>query len=344
MTKMRNINELINERAKMYNEKVFLISPEEGTLTYRDLDINVKGVMKFLINLNIKKGDNIAIFMHNGIDFVKSFLGIISIGAIVIPINIRLREMDIKFLLKDSETKIVIADLSINEEMERVAKYLNIKIINKDEIIKNELDIEEDFNILKDDVAVILYTSGTTGDPKGVMLTHNNLITSAKNVIVGHELTENDVSLCVLPLYHISAEVLSLITPLCSGGSVIMPNKFSATNFWEIASKYKATWVQVVPTILAILLAKGLYEKNLDLSNLKFGRSASGPLSIDLNKRFEEIFKIPILETYGLTESTSQVVTNPRDLSKRKYGSVGIPVGCKLKIIDENGKEVKPFQ
>jgi acyl-CoA synthetase (AMP-forming)/AMP-acid ligase II len=185
---------------------------------------------------------------------------------------------------------------------------------------------------------VLIYTSGTTGVPKGALLSHKNVIAGGKNTALAHEITSDDVSFCVLPLYHINAEMVSISSALVSNSCVVIVSKFSVSNFWQIIDKYQCTWFSVVPTIINYLLNENFDITSLDLNNLRFGRSASAPLSPEVHKKFEKIFNIKIIETMGLTETSAQILSNPVD--KCKHGSAGIAYGNEIRIIDAQGNYV----
>ena len=157
------------------------------------------------------------------------------------------------------------------------------------------------------------------------MLSHQNVISGGRNTVLAHEIAPNDVSFCVLPLYHINAEMVSISSALVSNSCVVIVSKFSVSNFWQILEKYQCTWFSVVPTIINYLLNDNFDVSKLNLSSIRFGRSASAPLSPEVHKKFEEVFKVNIVETMGLTETAAQILSNPLD--RRKYGSAGIAYG-----------------
>ncbi|GAH65617.1 unnamed protein product, partial [marine sediment metagenome] len=199
--------------------------------------------------------------------------------------------------------------------------------------------------ISSEDEAELLYTTGTTGRPKGVLLTHSNLLSEAQFIVAGHRFTESDRGLCLLPFFHINGQVVNLLSGLLSGGSIILPRRFSAGAFWSILADCEATWFNAVPTIYSILLNRPKEEaEHLDLSRVQFGRSASAPLPVSVQKAFEEKFHIPIIETYGISETASQVTTNPREINERKLGSVGKAQGCEVKIVNKEGQELPTGQ
>ena len=188
------------------------------------------------------------------------------------------------------------------------------------------------------DVALLMYTSGTTGTPKGVLLTHRNLIANARNISAEHRLTPDDRVLASLPLYHINGLVVTLLAPLFHGGSAVLCSRFSARTFWRDVALHACTWINVVPTIVAYLL-NAEEACTYDLSALKFCRSASAALPADHHRAFEARFGIGIIETMGMTETAAPVFSNPYEMSRRRVGSIGLPSGGEARVIDREGRE-----
>jgi len=174
------------------------------------------------------------------------------------------------------------------------------------------------------------------------MLSHENILAGGKNVQISHELKSKDKALCVLPLYHINGLIVTVIGPLVSQSSLVICEKFSTTNFWKYISKFKCTWFSVVPTIISSLLNKYSYDEinSLDLSFVRFGRSASAALAPETHKNFEQKFKIKMIETMGLTETCAPILSNPLPPKKNKYGSPGISYGNEVIIVDSKFKEI----
>jgi len=191
----------------------------------------------------------------------------------------------------------------------------------------------------QDDIALVLHTSGTTGRPKAVPLTHKNLTTTMKNIKATYELTPDDRTLLVMPLFHVHGLLSGFLAPLYSGGSVIVPIKFSASEFWGDFITYKANWYTAVPTIHQILLKNPPPQVK---PNIRFIRSCSSPLSPTTFHLLEKTYNAPVLEAYAMTEASHQMTSNPLPKNgKRKPGSVGIGQGVEVKILDQEGKEVK---
>lgn len=183
--------------------------------------------------------------------------------------------------------------------------------------------------------ALMMYTSGTTGKPKKVILQHKNLLAAAQFVIQSQQLTDADRTLIVLPLFHINAQVIAMLATLLSGGCVVLPPKFSASHFWPQLQTEKITWVSASPSVISILLANQKAQQNFKLpADLRFLRSASAPLSSELQQRFEKRYQIPIIQGYGMTEAAGQICVNP--LHQPKRGSVGKPFGTKVSLLIDN--------
>ena len=270
-------------------------------------------------------------------------------GLVISPINLMSRPLQLEYVLDHSDTKLVFFTEDQKEKLETAASKIKqgIELILIDNDAETIFSANDDISsyslpeITEGDDALLLYTSGTTGLPKGVVLSHKNMVAGGEYTALAHGLTTEDRALCSLPLYHINGEVVTAITPLVSGGSVVMPHTFSISNFWELISEYACTWFSVVPTIISYLAnATDLEGKGLNVDQLRFGRSASSALPPSLHKAFEKKFRVSIVETMGLTETAAPVFSNPMDPSKRKYGSPGQAVGNLAKIIDAEGNEV----
>lgn len=347
---MRTIRYFVDKRAREHPEKIYTIAPEPGfSLSYLQLKEDSIRLGKHLLKLGLKRGDKISFMLGNGYQTVKIFLGTMYSGIVIAPLNLMSQPSHLEYVLNYSDTKLVFFS---QEHKERLTAALN-KVDRDIKLIEIDIDSKSIFpedhalsDILLPDVteendALLVYTSGTTGLPKGVILSHKNVVTGGQYTAMAHELTPEDRALCSLPLYHINGEVVTAVTPLVSGGSVVMPHKFRTSDFWELISEYGCTWFSVVPTIISYLTSGTDIEgKNLKLDQLRFGRSASSALPPSLHKEFEEKFKVSIVETMGLAETAAPVFSNPMDPSKRKYGSPGLAVGNRAKIIDAAGKEL----
>ncbi len=347
---MRTIRYFVDKRAREHPEKIYTIAPEPGfSLSYLQLKEDSIRLGKHLLKLGLKRGDKISFMLGNGYQTVKIFLGTMYSGIVIAPLNLMSQPSQLEYVLNHSDTKLVFFSQEHKERLTAAVKKADrdIKLIEIDIDSKSIFPEGHDLSdiplpdVTEEDDALLLYTSGTTGLPKGVILSHKNVVAGAQYTAMAHDLTPEDRALCSLPLYHINGEVVTAVTPLVSGGSVVMPHKFRTRDFWELISEYGCTWFSVVPTIISYLTsATDIEGTNLKLGQLRFGRSASSALPPSLHKEFERKFKVSIVETMGLTETAAPVFSNPMDPSKRKYGSPGLAVGNRAKIIDAAGKEL----
>ena len=346
---MRSVRFLVDKQADLQPDKVFVFAPEPKLeLTYGQLKESSIKVGKQLLKMGIKKGDRVSFFMGNGYQTVKIFVGAMYSGLIVAPLNLLAQPSQLSYVLGHAEPRLVFVTELNRERLEAAirdaGKDIRIMVVDKH---AGEIFPDEDLagyelpEVTEDDPALLLYTSGTTGVPKGVILTQKNMAAGGENVTLAHCLQPADRGLVSLALYHINAEIVSIMGPLVSGSSIVVPERFSVTAFWPLMSEYQCTWFSVVPTIVSYLVSGSeIIGKGYDLSRLRFGRSASAPLPPSLQKEFEEKFRCHIVETMGITETAAPIFSNPLDPAKRKIGSPGQPVGCQVKIIDRQGHEV----
>ena len=359
------VRELLEERAGRYGDKTFLIVPEDDrAFSYHDFDLAINRTAQVLHGLGIGHGDKVAILTTNVPEFLFAFFGAMKLGAVAAPINNLLKAAEMQFIMAHAEAKVLLTmprflDLvrSIRDELPDLREVLVAGSAEDEPGTRNFLGLcslapamAPPASIDPDDEAVILYTSGTTGKPKGVLITHANLIADARDVSNWHRLGERDRTICVLPLFHVNGEVLSTMTPLYTGGSVVLPERFSASRFWPDAARYRPNWFSAAPTVLTILLNTPVDRAALDVSSLRFCLCGTAPLPVELHRRFEETFGIMVLEGYGLTETTCRSTFNPhppegagilgRSDRYRKLGSVGLPIGNEVRVFDDADRDV----
>lgn len=351
--RFQSLKELVETAGREKAERIFLVAPEsETTLSFAQYDRAVGNLGMELKAASLQKGDKVAILLSNGLNAAVVILAVMSLGAVAVPLNPKLKPGELRYLLEHVDARYIVTTPEL-EDLSTVFEWEVRRLENTYEPAKRLILIaktvsrfpaekgggEQDFEPLLDDVALILYTSGTTGQPKGVVLTHGNLLANADYVQQAHSLTSHDVALCVLPFFHINGFVVTLITPLAAGMTVIVPEKFSAQNFWKWIQSYRVSWFSAVPTILSILLSRSAPD-SASISSLRFARSASMSLPVAVLREFEARFGVPVIESYGISEAGGQVTANPLPPAKRKPGSVGLPVGNQLRVIDDNGDPV----
>ncbi|MBI3665754.1 MAG: AMP-binding protein, partial [Acidobacteria bacterium] len=192
-------------------------------------------------------------------------------------------------------------------------------------------------------VALVLHTSGTTSRPKRAPLTHANLTVSAKNIAETYKLAPSDVSLCVMPLFHVHGLVGSTLATFYSGGAVAVPPTFNALAFWPLVSAHRVTWYSAVPTIHQMLLARAKEgARPAGAEGLRFIRSCSSALAPAAMTALEARFGAPVIEAYGMTEAAHQMASNPLPPGERRPGSVGRGTGVQIAILDEAGNALEP--
>jgi len=353
-----NLRELVEGQAEKYKDKVFIYWKED-TISYAQLNEFTNKVANFLYHeLGIRKGDKVSVYLPNMLEYVYLYLGIPRIGAVTGPVNALFKAREVQFVVGHSEAKAIITIPPFMEMVNQIKGELpNLKhIIVIGEPVEGTLNFWELMDKAspdpspmieideKEDPAAILYTSGTTGFPKGVLQTHFNIRRNAEMMRDFLKLGDNFRFMLILPLFHVNAQVVTVMGPLVIGASCILTPGFSAQTHWETVAKYKASTFSAVPTILSILLR--MPHENLDLSSLKFVVCGAAPLPIEVMKEFETTFNCKVVEGYGLTEGTCASSVNPLPTEtedRRKIGSIGIPLpGNEMKIVDDNGNDVPP--
>lgn len=251
------------------------------------------------------------------------WLAALMFGHRLIPISPFITDYEFKQVIKQHKPDLIIDQ----ENAADIAKIITQKAQQKT-------------NVKPSDGSIYLSTSGSTGTPKGVVLSTTKIVITAENICEVHMLTDKDRGLTCLPFYHVNAPVVSLITTILSGSTLIIAPKYSTSRFWSWVKKYDPTWISIVPTMVAMLLSTKR-PSFLNKSSLRFIRTASEPLPAENLKRFEAKFKLPVIETYGLTEAASTICANPLPPYKHKPGSVGKPIGVEIKIVANKKQKAK---
>lgn len=322
-----------------------LLAPERPALSYAALRANVMSLAAQLGALGIGRGDRVAIAMGNGPEMAIAFLAAAT-AATAAPLNPKYRAEEFAFYYEDTRAKALIVPAG-EGELARAAMTPGMLLIEATANDDGTLALNTSAPSVAaspalatpDDVAMILHTSGTTSRPKRVPIRHRNLATSATNIIETYKLSPADRALCVMPLFHIHGIVASLLSTLAAGGAVICPPGFDAMKFWAWVDEFKPTWYSAVPTMHQLLLARAERNQALIAANrFRFIRSSSAPLPPVVMERLEAVFGAPVLESYGMTEASHQMASNPLPPAPRKAGSVGLGVGVDVAIMDADGR------
>ena len=319
-----------------------VIIPETNTaVTYESLRSQVTAMAENLAAIGIRRGDRVANVLPNGLPTIVAFLAGAMAGTAA-PLNPAYRYDEFSFYLDDTSAKVLLAPPEGAEDARRAAKQLNIPVFAVDMDEKGHVSIVDAPKGIPvtppsgDDVALVLHTSGSTGRPKRVPLMNKNIAVSCANIAKTYDLKPNDISLCVMPLFHIHGLVASTLSTFMTGGTVVVPNKFNPMSFWRTVREQGVTWYSCVPTIHQLSVAR-LNEKPDGIEKLRFVRSCSSALSPALMEKLETLIQVPVLEAYGMTEASHQMCSNPLPPRARKSSSVGPGTGVKVGIMDEDG-------
>ncbi|HYE85903.1 MAG TPA: acyl--CoA ligase [Vicinamibacterales bacterium] len=330
-----------------------IIVPEQNlTITYAALRDNVTALAESLAAAGIQRGDRIGMAMPNGLACVVSFLAS-SMAGTSAPLNPGYKDEEFQFYLDDTNAKVILLPPDGLDDARSAAQAKGARMLIVDTDANGVVSLRGVSERKKiaapsiDDVALILHTSGSTGRPKRVPLSHKNLSISARNVARSYELSDKDVSLCVMPLFHVHGLVASTLATLATGGTVVVPTKFNPMNFWQTAEAYGATWYSAVPTIHQLLLARVKKDapRPKGAEKLRFIRSCSASLPPQVLHDLEASFGAPVLEAYGMTEAAHQMSSNPLPHhGPHLPGSVGLGTDVQITIADEKGNHLKPYE
>jgi long-chain acyl-CoA synthetase len=339
--------ELIERGASAQPEAIYAVSADDDSqsMTYavlRDACVHIGGS---LAATGLVPGDTVSLVMPNGLQTIRLLLGFMHAGCCVNPVNLLAQPEQMRYVLKHSDCRLVIASPEwaerVGNALVGIGREVRLVVLAADggvEALCQALPRDGSGGAHRlppqpDRTALLMYTSGTTGVPKGVMLTQANLAANAAAIGREHELGANDRVLAVLPLYHINAFAVTMLAPLAHGGSLAIAGRFSAAQFWSQAIGLRCTWLNVVPTIISYLL-EGVAPPRASLARIRFCRSASAALPREQHLAFEAKFGIGIIETMGLTETVAPSFSNPLAAAERKVGSVGRASGGQARVVD----------
>ena len=351
------IHRFVLEQAERTPQAPAIGAPGRIALDYLGLSRQVGSTVERLNGLGLGRGDRVALLVPNGPEAAVAFVAIAA-AVTCAPLNPDLSVRDLEFYLSSLKPKALIVAAGVETPARNVARSLGLAVLELSPLGGAGAGLFELGDpsgaprarrrspVLAgpaepDDLALVLHTSGTTSRPKVVPLTHANLAVSAENIRRSLGLAAADRCLNVMPLFHVHGLVGATLSSLVAGASVFCAPGFAATRFPDWLDKFEPTWYTAVPAIHQVIL--GLAPGRLTRSgSLRFVRSCSSPLSPTTMAELETLFGAPVIEAYGMTEAAHQVATNPLPPGKRKPGSVGLPAGPEVAILDEDGRPVPP--
>ena len=353
-----NLPELLARRVNIMPQKSFLFSEADGRkFSYEEFMRAVNRAARLLASHGAVRGDVVSLLLPNSAEYIIAYFACWQLGAIAGPINSLLKAQEIGFVISDSEAKVLLVHSDFLSTINSVRSELTslktvIQFDDEEKASKEFLEegISHDEKLPEVDIdteaeAIIIYTSGTSGKPKGCLLTHGNLIANARQISQWLGFTKDDRLLTIMPLFHMNAVSVTTMSALYAGGSTVVSPRFSASRFWQIISDYEITSFGSVATMLSMLLTTypdGV-PKGLKTEQLRFAMCGSAPVPAEVMKCFEETFNCLVIEGYGLSESTCRSTFNPPD-ERRRPGSCGKPIGNEMRVVDDDDKEVADGQ
>ena len=341
---MRTLRDAIDAHAAARPDAPCVLAPEpDAVLTYRDLARSADALGAYLAQQGILPGSVVSFMLPNGVAAASVFLGAMYAGYVVSPVNLIAQDTQLAYTLAHSGTRIVFAAPEFIDRLHalrpRDRGEIVLRATDPDRLDLPGMPATGLAALTEETPAMLMYTSGTTGEPKGVLLMHRNMIHAARAVAAAQKLSETDRVFSSLPLYHINGQCVATVAPIVSGGSIVMPHRFSASQWWGLVERYRPTWLNVVPTIIAYLLNGPdlTADQAQACRGVRFGRCASAPLPPEQHRAFEDRFGISVIEAMGLTETASIAFANPVDPSRRKYGSAGLPLGVEARVVASDG-------
>ena len=346
---MANESTLIDLLLANPQRRPLIGSPGLADLSQKDLFDQVRETVRLLNRSGIGRNERVAIVLDNGPEMATCFIGVAA-GAAAAPLNPSYKEDEFAFYMEDCGAKALIVADGAETPARAAADKLNLPIIALHSMrdsaagryyLSGTLTAEAARPGLAeaDDVGLILHTSGTTSRPKLVPLSQRNLANSARNIAATLQFTDADRGLNVMPLFHIHGLVAGILAPLSANGYVSCTMGFNALKFFAWMDEVHPTWYTAVPTMhQAILMRAGHNRRVIEQNPLRFLRSSSSSMPVQIIRELEATFGAPLIEAYGMTEAAHQMASNPLPPLVRKRGTVGIAAGPEVAIMDERGQ------
>jgi long-chain acyl-CoA synthetase len=337
-----NLSNIIFHGARFFPDKAAIVF-ENQSITYKELNDGVDRVASYLRELGIQPNDRVALYCENRPEWIMLYYGIIRCGAVAVCMSSANKSAEMTCLIEDALPACVVTSDRLLENIpdaSQLAINLDIFVIEKDPVLMNlneTLASKEPLNIVEcdaDDTGIILYTGGTTGIPKGAMLTHKNILYTAQNVCYHEGMSPKDKSLCFLPLNHVFANIHITNAVFHAFGTLILHKGFDMDEIVSSIEANGATRLYAVPTVYIRFL--NTPDCHTRLRSVGYAFSAATSMPAEIVRQWKDTFGMDIHEAYGMTESTSLVTFN--HLYQHKIGSVGTPAGVvEVRIADSDG-------
>lgn len=349
----RSVLELLASKAASMGGSAALASQGRRPLTYGEIPGQVELTTEALRSRGLGRKARVALVAQGGPEAAMGFLGLAS-SACCAPLNPGYQKPEYLLYLSSLGADALVVETGTGGGAREAARELGLPVF--------ELKPEGRSGLFRlsalegpegppssdgppggEDAALVLHTSGTTSRPKVVPLTHRNLLASASSIARSLGLTPDDRCLSLMPLFHVHGLMASLLASLSAGAEVVLTPGFHPESFFAWLEEFKPTWYTAVPTMHRALLDKAAgRRKPAGSGSLRFIRSCSAPLAPTLMREMEEVFGVPVVEAYGMTEASHQISSNPLPPGKRKPGSVGVPTGCQIEVMGPKGELLPP--
>jgi long-chain acyl-CoA synthetase len=346
MTTHMNLAGLLRRTASEVPDKPALVPASGGPpLTYAELDAAADDIARGLAGRGVRPGDRVAIGMPNVPRFAPAYFGCLRAGAVVVPLNVMFTAAETTRILQDCEARIALCALPFAEVVEEAVKDAgDIEVVTADawSTPTERSDVAPDVEVSEDDLAVVAYTSGTTSEPKGVMLTHGNLAANLHQQmsIPDAHVTSDDVVFLSLPLFHIFGLNVTLGLVVMNGATGILVERFEPVASLRTIQNHRVTVLFGAPTMYSAWVNTPGADQ-YDFSSVRLAVSGAAPLTEDTLQSFEQIFGVKIYEGYGLTE-TAPTLTSNRMGDEPRPRSIGKPLpGVELRLVDDDGRDVE---
>ena len=352
-----NIGQFVSKRAEMNPNKLMVNDVlAERRFSYAQMNARVNRAAGLLQSLGLENGDRVALLLYNGHEFIEAFFAAAKLGLVIVPLNWRLTPSELGYIIKDSGARALLYDVEFaenavalktgSEEASAVDYWIEVRgqansfANNYDELMASQGEEEPVVNTFGDDNLFIMYTSGTTGLPKGAVHTHNTVFWSIINYSATAGMYYEDNHLVFLPLFHVAA-LISTMTATYNGNTLVVMRSFDPVKSWKILIDEKISTSFAVPAMLNFMLQVPDFE-NYDWSLMRWFMSGGAPLSVETIRAYKKV-GIDVTQAFGMTEACGSVCMVTGEEGMRKAGSVGKPYfHTELRIVDEEGEDVAP--
>ncbi len=347
----RKLSQLISNNAEMYPDKECLFY-KDRSYTYSRMEELVRHTAGVLQSNGVKKGDRVGILLENCPEFILSYFGVLRLGAVAVPTNIFLKDREIAANMNDCAAEYLISSETFADRMKSMPELAHTlkKTFTHNKASFESIVINEQIGdagavetyVEPKDLAIVLYTSGTTGRSKGVMLTHSNIIENAKSYVDAIGMAHGDRMMMVLPMFHATSMLCSLLGPLVRGSSIVLLESIlevSRSGYPEMLKKLRPSLVVGVPAFFSTLARAKVTDEMRESFPFRLCISGGAPLPVDIINRFKDVYGKMILEGYGLSEASPVVSVNP--LSRQKPGTIGVAIPrVEVRIVDEQQQDL----